>query len=213
VDCVDLYQLHVVDPLTPVEDTLAELDRQVQRGTVRHIGWSNVPAYRLALALGHSAVHGLARFATVQARYNLLHRAPEVQTVPLCADTGVGLIAYNPLAGGLLAGRHRGADGPVTGRFALPDVGERYRGRYWHRPAFAAADRLRELAAEAGLAPATLATAWVASRPGVTCTLIGVSAPAQLDALLAAADVEPAPDVEHALDRATRIFRLSDAPF
>jgi len=213
VDHIDLYQLHVVDPCTPIEETLEELDRQVRRGVVRHIGWSNVAAYRLALALGRSDMAGLVRFATLQTRYNLLFRQAELQHFDLCAEEGLGLLVYNPLAGGLLAGVHTDLDQPVSGRFALDDVGARYRGRYWHGPAFRTVERLRALAEDAGLPLATLALAWVATRPVITTTLVGVSGPHQLDDLLAAAAVTLPDDVGSAMDRATRLYRLSDAPF
>jgi aryl-alcohol dehydrogenase-like predicted oxidoreductase len=106
-DYIDLYQVHAPDPDTPIEETLRALDTLVESGKVRYIGCSNYPAWRLAGALCTSTRHDLARFDCDQPRYNLLYRAIETEIVPLCQAHGVGIIAYNPLAGGMLTGRYR----------------------------------------------------------------------------------------------------------
>src|SRR5213593_4127964 len=119
-DYIDLYQPHSPDPDTPLEETLQALDDLVRQGKVRYLGCSNYPAWQVALALGHSARSGWARFDCVQPRYNLLYRDIEAELLPLCSDQGLGVIAYNPLAGGFLTGRYQEQEPPPSGtRFTL----------------------------------------------------------------------------------------------
>src|SRR5262249_24603517 len=127
-DYLDLYQTHSPDPQTPphaapetpADETLRALDDLVRAGKVRYLGCSNYPAWQLALALGLSEWHGWARFDCVQPRYNLLYREIEAELLPLCRNQGVGVIAYNPLAGGFLSGKYRGLeDVPAGTRFSL----------------------------------------------------------------------------------------------
>jgi aryl-alcohol dehydrogenase-like predicted oxidoreductase len=123
-DYIDLYQVHAPDAETPVEETLGALDTLVQHGKVRYIGCSNFPAWQLGNALWASDTHGLARFDCVQPRYNLLFRMIEDELLPLCRAHGVGVIAYNPLAGGVLTGRYEpGQEAEEGSRFTLPRAG------------------------------------------------------------------------------------------
>jgi aryl-alcohol dehydrogenase (NADP+) len=211
-DYIDLYQLHQDDPETPIEETLRVLDDLVKSGKVRYIGCSNFLAYRLARALGRSEALGLARFDSVQPRYNLLFRAFERDLFPLCLDEGVGLIPYNPLAGGMLSGKHlRGRPAAEGTRFTIQGAGAMYQERYWHEREFDAVDAFQRIAKEAGLKPATLAVAWVLHQPAVTAPILGASRPDQLDDTLAAADVKLDDDLIHKLDELTREFRRGDA--
>src|SRR5947207_10063315 len=126
-DFIDLYQPHSPDPDTPLDETLRALDDLVRQGKVRYLGCSNYPAWQIALALGLSAQHGWARFDCVQPRYNLLYREIETELVPLCRDQGLGIIAYNPLAGGFLSGRYQDNAPPPAGtRFTLGNTGDLY---------------------------------------------------------------------------------------
>ena len=211
-DYIDLYQLHQDDPDTPIDETLRALDDLVQSGKVRYIGCSNFLAYRLARALGRSETLGLARFESVQPRYNLLFREFERELFPLCIEEGVGLIPYNPLAGGMLSGKHGRGQPPAEGtRFTIPDAGTMYQARYWHDREFEAVDAFQQIAKEAGLKPATLAVAWVLHQPAVTAPILGASRPDQLEDTLAAADVKLEPELIHKLDALTREFRSGDA--
>lgn len=106
-DYLDLFQVHVFDNSTPIEETLEALDTLVRIGKVRYVGCSNWFAYQVALALGLSDSRRIARFSSVQPRHSLLHRPAERELFPLCLDQGIGVITYNPLAGGLLTGEHR----------------------------------------------------------------------------------------------------------
>jgi len=211
-DYIDLYQLHQDDPDTPIDETLAALDQLVRQGKVRYIGCSNFVAYRLARALGRSETLGLARFDSVQPRYNMLFRQFERDLFPLCLEEGVGVIPYNPLAGGMLSGKHGRDKPPEQGtRFTIPNAGSMYQERYWHEHEFNAVDAFLQIANEAGLKPATLAIAWVMRQPAVTAPIIGASRPEQLEDTLAAAEIELGDDLFAKLDDMTREFRWGDA--
>jgi len=192
-DHVDLYQCHAFDPATPIEETMRALDDVVRSGKARYVGASNFPAWRLAMALGTSDRLGLHRFSCLQPRYNLLFRDPEIELLPLCRDQGLGVIAYTPLASGVLSGRYRASAGewkPEEGsRFTLGDAAERYQRRYWHGEMLSAAAKLREGLAARGRNLAQAAIRWVLDQPGITAAIVGASRPEQLDDTLAAPDV------------------------
>ncbi len=189
-DYLDLYQTHSPDPETPQEETLRALDTLVQQGKVRYLGCSNYPAWQVALALGISARDGLARFDCVQPRYNLLYREIETELLPLCRDQGLGVIAYNPLAGGFLSGRYRTGDAPPPGtRFTLGKTGDLYRERYWKQAQFEAVEQLRRVLQERGRSMVQAAVAWVLAQPGITAAIVGASRPEQLDESLQAVNV------------------------
>jgi aryl-alcohol dehydrogenase (NADP+) len=189
-DFIDLYQTHSPDPETPQEETLDALDTLVRQGKVRYLGCSNYPAWQVALALGISARAALARFDCVQPRYNLLYREIESELLPLCRDQGLGVIAYNPLAGGFLSGKYKAADPPPAGtRFTLGKTGDLYRERYWQQAQFEAVERLRPVLQERGQSMVSAAVAWVLAQPGITAAIVGASRPEQLDDSLQAANV------------------------
>ncbi len=188
-DYLDLYQAHFPDPDTPLEETLRAFDDLVRQGKVRYVGCSNYPAWQVALGLGLSARLGLARFDCVQPRYNLLYREIEAELLPLCRDQGVGVIVYNPLAGGFLSGKYRSLE-PVPGtRFALGKTGELYRERYWHQAQLDAVERLGRFFEPRGQSLVRVAVAWVLAQAGVTAAIVGASRPEQLDESLAAVEV------------------------
>jgi aryl-alcohol dehydrogenase (NADP+) len=211
VEAIDLYQMHFPDDRTPIDETLGALDDLVRAGKVRYLGCSNFPAWRLALALGRSETRGWERFACVQPRYNLLFREMERELFPLCAAEGIGVIPYNPLAGGLLTGKHGRAAPEAGSRFTLPNQGDRYLDRYWHDPEHDAVEALRPLAAEAGVPLATLAVAWVLANPVVTAPIVGATRPDQLDDAAAAVGMGLDADLLARLDTLTRHFRRGDA--
>jgi aryl-alcohol dehydrogenase-like predicted oxidoreductase len=189
-DYIDLYQTHSPDPDTPQEETLEALDTLVWQGKARYIGCSNYPAWQLALSLGISARHGSARFDCVQPRYNLLYREIESELLPLCRDQGLGVIAYNPLAGGLLSGRYKPTEPPPAGtRFALGKTGDLYRNRYWQQAQFEAVEHLKKELQPRGKSLVQAAIAWVLAQPGITAAIVGASRPEQLDESLKAAEL------------------------
>jgi 1-deoxyxylulose-5-phosphate synthase len=211
-DHVDLYQLHAWDRDTPIDETLRALDDLVRSGKVRYVGVSNALAYQVARSLGRSEVLGVQRFVSVQPRYNLLFREMERELLPLCAEEGLGVIPYNPLAGGLLTGKHRQADGPEPGgRFTLERAGTLYRDRYWHERQFATLDALAPLAADDGRSLAELAVAWVLAHPVITAPIIGASRPEQLADAVRAARRPLDAERKAELDELTHEYRFGDA--
>jgi aryl-alcohol dehydrogenase (NADP+) len=206
-DYIDLYQLHSFDPNVSHDETLAALDQLVRDGKVRYIGCSNYLASQLARAIGRSETLGFARFDSVQPRYNLLYRNCERELFPLCLDDGVGVIPYNPLAGGFLTGKHR-PGAPTEGtRFTLGTAAQNYQQRYWNERDFATVDALRELAADAGMSLAQLAVAWCLAQPAVTSPIIGASRAEQLAEPVAALDRRLDADLLAKLDALTTDYR------
>lgn len=210
-DYVDLYQLHKDDRSTPLDETLEALDRIVQSGKARYIGVSNFLAYRLARALGRCDARGLARIVCVQPRYNLLFRQTERELLPLATEEGLGVISYNPLAGGLLTGKHRQDVLAQGGRFTLGTAAEMYQKRYWHEREFATVEQLRAAVEGSGLSLTTAAVAWVLANPAVTSAIIGASRPEQLADVIAAADVTLDDALKTKLEQITHEYRMGDA--
>ncbi|HEY0466704.1 MAG TPA: aldo/keto reductase [Polyangiaceae bacterium] len=211
-DYVDLYQLHSDDKLTPLEETVEALDVIVRSGKARYIGVSNFLAYRLALALGHADAQHLTRFVSVQPRYNLLFREIERELLPLAKEQGIAVIPYNPLAGGLLTGKHQQKTGPTPGtRFTLGSAAERYQDRYWHDRQFATVAAYQKLVTDRGLSPTTVAVAWVLANPTITAPIIGASRPEQLRDTLKAAELKLDPELLTKLNELTLEYRRGDA--
>ncbi len=210
-DYVDLYQAHHPDRETPIEETLRAFDDVVRAGKARYVGCSNYPAWQTARALGRSDVLGLARFDTVQPRYNLLFRQIERELLPLCQAEGLAVIPYNPLAGGFLSGKHRRDAGPTAGtRFTLGTAAKRYQERYWREREFETVEAVRALAAEAGMSMVQLALAWVLAHPAITSPIVGASRPGQLDDAVAAVGKTLDPGLKGRLDELTADYRLGD---
>jgi aryl-alcohol dehydrogenase (NADP+) len=211
-DYIDLYQLHGYDQNTPVDETLSALDDLVHAGKVRYVGCSNFLTYQLVRAIGRSQTLGLVSFASVQPRYNLLFREIEREMLPFCEEDGVGVISYNPIAGGLLSGKHHKTAAPPDGsRFTLGNAGPMYQDRYWHERMFDTVEEVRKLADQAAVPLVTLAVAWVLANKAVTAPIIGASRPEQLDASLAAASYTLDPGLKQQLDDLTHQYRMGDA--
>lgn len=187
VDHVDLFQLHAWDPLTPLEETLGALADLVTAGKVRYVGVSNFTGWQLERARLLAPPH--APVATLQPQYNLLAREVEWELLPLCEDTGIGVLPWSPLGGGWLTGKYRRDTGP-SGATRLgedPARGveawdKRNTDRTW-----AVVDTVRELAEERGVSPGQVALNWVRSRPAVAAVVLGARTRGQLADNLAAA--------------------------
>jgi aryl-alcohol dehydrogenase-like predicted oxidoreductase len=212
-DHVDLYQFHSLDPHTPLDEALEALDTIVRHGKARYVGVSNWPAHKIARAIGRCEIKHLMPIVSVQPRYNLLFRAFERDLLPFCAEEKLAVIPYNPLAGGMLTGKHdRQAPPPEGSRFKLGEAGPRYQERYWHAKSFETTEELRKVAAEAGMSMATMAIRWVLSHKAVTAPIVGASKPEQLADSLAAAEQGPLPaDLKKRLDDLTHAWRAVDA--
>ena len=212
-DYIDLYQLHGYDRATPIDETLGALDDLVHAGKVRYTGCSNFLTYQLVRAVGRSETLRLTRLDCVQPRYNLLFRQIEREMLPFCLEEGVGVIPYNPIAGGLLLGKHSRSAPPAEGtRFTLGTAAGAYQDRYWHEREFGTVDELGQLAEKAGINMVTLSVAWVLANPAVTAPIIGASRPDQLQASLAAADLVLDGDLKRQLDELTHQYRMGDDP-
>lgn len=180
-DVIDLYQVHWPDPTTPIEETLRALDDLVSSGKVRYIGCSNYPAWQLATALWTSSQLDLARFDSAQPRYNLLFRMIEDEILPLCTAQGVGVIVYNPLAGGMLTPRYvASAELSSESRFGLERSGELYRRRYWNDAVLTEVCALYGKLDGVGKSLTHVSLAWVLRNPAITCAIIGARTAEQL---------------------------------
>jgi aryl-alcohol dehydrogenase-like predicted oxidoreductase len=200
-DYIDLYQLHGYDSETPLDETLRALDDMVRSGKVRYIGCSNYRAWQLATALWTSDRLGTARFDCDQPRYNILYRDIELDLLPLCRAQGVGVIAYNPLAGGFLTGKYAKGEQPREGtRFTLGTAGRMYQARYWREAQFDAVEGLKRYFSERDKSLTQVAVAWVLNRPGITAAIVGASRPDQLTDTLAATELHLEASEEEVLD-------------
>ena len=180
-DYIDLYQFHSPDLSTPIEESLRAADDLVRAGKVRYMGCSNYLAWQLMQALWISDRYNLVRFECDQPRYNMLFRMIEDEIVPVCQTYGVGLIVFNPLAGGMLTNRYVDSQriAPQT-RFGLNYAGEMYRKRYWNEAVFEEVKRLANFFTPRNKPLAQVALAWTLARPGVTSAILGASNPDQL---------------------------------
>ena len=186
-DFIDLYQTHRPDPETPLDETLRALDDLVAQGKVRYVGSSTAPAWHLVEALLTSEKQQLASFVSEQSPYNLLDRRIENELVPACQRHGVGLLAWSPLAMGMLAGRYAAAEAPAAdSRKALR--GGIYAERVTAR-GVEVGNRFATLARAAGHEPAQAAVLWVRDQPGITAPIVGPRTLAQLRQQLATLDL------------------------
>ena len=190
-DRIDVYFLHHFDSDTPVEETLRVLDDLVRQGKILYPALSNWAAWQVTKALGISAKESLARIECIQPMYNLVKRQAEVEILPMAQSEGIGVIPYSPLGGGLLTGKYRGSEKPEIGRLISSDM---YAVRYGEDLYYEIATNFNDYAIEKGHHPATLAVAWVMAHPAVTAPIIGARNTEQLEASLAALEVDMTPE-------------------
>src|ERR1700722_2406268 len=181
-DYVDLYQIHRWDPNTPIEETLEALHDVVKSGKVRYLGASSMYAWQFAKALALARQHGWTPFVSMQNFYNLLYREEEREMLPLCADAGVGVIPWSPLARGVLT---RPWDARTARRGS-----DRYIDRLYGETERVIVTELARVAAARGFPPARVALAWVLAQPAVCAPIVGVTRPGHLQDALAACDLE-----------------------
>jgi aryl-alcohol dehydrogenase-like predicted oxidoreductase len=187
-DWIDLYQIHVPDPETPMEETLRALDDLVKSGKVRHIGASNHPAWQVVDSLWISRTNGLAAFVSCQDEYSLLVRDVEKELIPAMEAKGLGLLPYFPLASGMLTGKYRrGQEAPAGTRFA---GSQRLQDRYWNDANWDRVERLTQFAEQRGHTMLELAFSWLASQPTVASVIAGATKPEQIEANVKAGDWE-----------------------
>lgn len=190
-DYIDLYYCHWPDYNTPIEETVCALDDLVHQGKVRYIACSNFHAWQLGKALWVSDRHHLARFDCIQPPYNLLTRDIEYELLPLCASEEIGVCVYNPLAAGLLTGKHDPNKPPVEGtRFAMERLGTMYSQRYWTAANFEAVARLKQIASEHGHRLTQFSIAWVLNNQAITSAICGATSLKQLEENLGAPEIK-----------------------
>jgi len=213
-DRLDVLFMHRWDPVVPLEETLRALENLVRDGTVVYLGASNYSAWQIATGLGIAARNGWPRFDVVQPMYSLVKRQVESEILPLARAERLGVITYSPVGGGLLSGKY--------GPDARPDAGRlvenpQYTSRYREDWVFETAARFTELARARGVHPVSLAVAWVAANPDVTCPIVGARSLEQLRPALDAIEVEMPPELHAEIAGLSRTpppatDRLEDQP-
>jgi aryl-alcohol dehydrogenase-like predicted oxidoreductase len=206
VDCVDLYQVHAFDPVTPLEETLNTLDDMVRSGKVRYVGLSNYTGWQVQKAVALAREHGWTSPVTLQPQYNLLVRELEWEIVPSCLDAGLGLLPWSPLGGGWLTGKYTSEERP-SGQTRLGEDPERgveaYDRRSTQQRTWDVVDAVRKVADDRGVTMAQVALAWLADRPAVTSVILGARTTGQLEDNLAAAGLHLTEDETARLDAAS----------
>ncbi len=184
-DYIDLYQIHATDPVTPLDETLRTFDDLISRGLVRYVGVSNWQAWRVAKALGIASQRGYARYESVQAYYSIAGRDLERELVPMMNEEKLGLMVWSPLAGGLLSGKFGPGSSDAEGRRANFDFPPVDKDRAW-----ACVAAMRPIAEKHGASVATVALAYVLSKPFVSSVIVGGKRLDQIQQNLAAADLK-----------------------
>lgn len=202
-DRIDLLWVHFPDTVTPAEEVVRALDDLVRAGKILHGGFSNFAASRTARAATLAELRGYSPIAAVQLEYSLVERTGDRDVLPMAEALGLGAALWSPLGGGLLTGKYGATKRPEAGRLMESQL---YIDRYSNGSDFATAEAFTQFAAEAGMAPATLAVAWVMSHPGITAPIIGARNLTQLEGSLAALNVEMTPELR------TEISALSATP-
>ena len=185
-DYLDIYYMHRPDYATPIEETLAAFDTLVQQGKVVYVGMSNYASWQLCEAVLLSVLRGWSSPVVTQVPYNLVTRSIDEECVPFCQEYGMGITVYNPLAGGLLTGKHRRGAPPAKATRLADNAG--YHGRYWSKANFDALERLDQLAKSVGKSLIELALQWLSSQPHVDSVLLGARTPEHLASNLQALD-------------------------
>jgi aryl-alcohol dehydrogenase-like predicted oxidoreductase len=201
-DHIDLYQTHMQDARTPVDETLDALDRLVTEGKILYAGCSNYTGYRLVESLWSADRRGTTRYDCLQAQHSLLIRDAERELFPACQAFGLGFIAWSPLASGLLSGKYR-RDMPAPEGSRLAAWKDTMR-RLDQEDKWKVVETLAACAEELGCSAGTLALAWSLARPGMTSVIIGARTLAQLEENLAADALEVPPAILDRLDAASR---------
>ncbi len=199
MDHIDLYQIHRFDPATPIEETMEALNDLVRSGKVRYLGASSMWAWQFANMQHVAERRGWSRFVSMQNHYNLAYREEEREMIPLCRDQGVGLVPWSPLARGFLAG-NRARDDRAAGATARARTDDIALKLYYDDSDFAVLEALKGVAQTRGVTNATLAYAWLLSRPGVTAPIVGASQSWQLEEAVKALEVTLTPEDSAALE-------------
>lgn len=183
VETIDLYQIHRLDPHTPIEETLAALDQLVTQGKVRYIGASSMYAWQFMKALGISDRNGWARFVSLQNLYNLLYREEEREMTPLCEAEGVSMIPWSPMARGFLARAMQPEKS--TARSETDEYTSWFKMEHDRN----VIEQVANISHQRGIKPAQVALSWLLSRPAVAAPIVGASKLEHLEQAVAAVDI------------------------
>jgi aryl-alcohol dehydrogenase-like predicted oxidoreductase len=197
-DRIDIYFIHRFDDITPLEETLRALDDLVHQGKILYVGLSNLAAWQVEKAIGISAVDRLAPVTCLQPMYNLVKRQAEVEILPMAEAEKLGVLAYSPLAAGLLSGKYGKNQRPAAGRLVENKI---YQTRYAEDWVYEVAEKFTEFARNHGYNPVSLAIAWVGSHQAVTAPIIGARNVEQLREAMAAADIDMTGELRQEISR------------
>jgi aryl-alcohol dehydrogenase-like predicted oxidoreductase len=198
VETIDLYQIHRLEPHTPIEETLSALDLLVRQGKVRYIGASSMYAWQFARALGISERHGWARFVSMQNHYNLIYREEEREMMPLCEAEGIGVIPWSPLARGLLTGSRKSAQDRSASTRASSDT---YLPTLYDNPNdWEVVEAVRQVAEARGNSMAEVSLAWLLSKPAVTAPIVGATKLEHLETAIRSVELQLTEDEIKALE-------------
>ncbi len=207
-DYIDLYQTHWPDHGVAYDETMLALDELIQAGKVRIIGCSNETTWGLTKSVAVAERLGTARYQTIQNNFSLNNRRFEDELAQACRQEGVSLIPYSPLGGGVLSGKYQGGATPEGARFSsYIKLGGRQAvmaRRFVNEKSLTATERYMAIAAEAGMAPVTLATAWSKQHDFVASTIVGATREDQMDDILAAMDLTLSQDVLDAINKVSK---------
>lgn len=190
-DRIDVYFMHQYDENTPIEEVMDTLDSLVKQGKILYPAVSNWAAWQIAKSQGIAERKNQARFECIQPMYNLTKRQVEVEILPMAAAEEIGVIPYSPMGGGLLSGKYLSQERPQSGRLVENSM---YSKRYQEEMYYQVAESFTNHAKERGVAPPSLAVAWVMSHPAVTAPIIGARNLDQLEGSLGALDIEMTPE-------------------
>lgn len=188
MEYVDLYQIHRLDPYTPIDEILRSLNRLINNGTVLHIGASSMFAWQFAKSLWFAERNGLEPFRTMQNHYNLCYREEEREMLPLCKDQGIGVIPWSPLARGFLSGKYTrdsNADDHIRAR-----TDKYMKPRFFKPEDFDVVERVVEIAQEKEVSPSQIALAWLFSKDYVTSPIIGATKIEHVEQAVEALDIK-----------------------
>lgn len=200
-DYIDLYQLHGPDPHTPIEETMRAMDDLVRSGKVRYLGCSNFSGWQMVKANSIAQARGFTRLISGQHLYNLLRRDVEREILPACADQGLGMLCWSPLASGLLTGKYEAKSGPAKdsriGLRAAIDLP-----RYWNDQSFRIVEEVQRVARATGKTPAQVALSWLLQDRRVTSVIVGIRRVDQLTEAIVSGDWDLRPEQHQQLSAA-----------
>jgi aryl-alcohol dehydrogenase-like predicted oxidoreductase len=209
VDHIDLYQAHFIDPVVPIEETMAAFTDLVRQGKVRYLGCSNFSAWRILESLWVSDSHGFEKFVSVQPEYNLLNPIrgfAEMELAPMCQHFGIGMVPYSPLAGGVLTGKYRKGQALPQSVRADENTNSRAVESNWE-----IIEAVIDAAEQLDRSPASVAVGWLLAKPWVSAPIIGANRPEQLDSTMDGLDTPLPAEVVSRLDDVSSFVRSRES--